>query len=880
MTKIKKSPNHTSNSRSPFGQTIDWALKNFRKPDRLGTKSPLASPFLLGTYLDSNNASAQVRGRALQEFLKQAMAQLTGPKAERYRAIITRTYFNGQTIAQAADEVGLGRTQFKADRKQAVRALEEAVVQMLTPAIQLETPQMVPALLVGREDQITHCHQALANGQVVAIGGPGGLGKTTLGSALANAWQDGPVFWYTIRPGLNDHPSSLLHALGYFFHRHRASTLWLELMAQTESVSLDHALDLIRYSIRQLGQKELTPLFCFDEVDLLNPSESGEQSDIVQLLQNLFGETPMLLIGQQPTLNAHYYCPLDELSFSETSQMLVEGQLRLSPSEQRKIHQFTNGNPRLIDLCIALFESDESLTLLFDRLPTIPPLEFLFTRILQRLSDDERGILLDLSVFRSPVPFEPWSGDGIGLALQNLHRRRLLQFDDAGNVSLLTAYVQVLVQNMAQGNLALLHQKAASILLDWGQYTMAIYHLARTMEPEQAVWLWRDFQQQEIDQGQAGAALTILRNLVEQPLQTEARDQALLFCAKLERLLGNSKQAVEDIRHITERTPLLGIERDVLSGELANDANEFEQAGRYFRRAITVAESFVDLRLVQSHKGLGWMYKREKNLDSAWQEALLARFEVENLQGFIQELRCHYAEAERHYRAALSLAEEVAHVEGKAKTSLNLAGLLARQGTFESAKACQQDAERNYKKIGKTIAIASAITSRGFICNLAGSYQDAVEAYKESRDLLTQFKVELPSWSIAVINQGLAEGYLGLGNLDAADDCLEHVLATEDPTALPDSYRTRGEILLQRKKLGDAAHWIAASLDHLAQLESPDAYLEGYAWRALALVHIARKDRVRAEQAKAQAIELFEEINLPFEVQKTVSMFSYRTAEA
>jgi len=858
------------NALSPFGQTLETALKRYSDATWLGQNSPLAMPYVLHSHLDDGATGAAARGKALQTVLRRAVEQMGGDEYRtRYQTIIREYYFRNRSERELFDLVHLKRNAFHTSRKRAIMALEEALIAQLNPAIRLEAPLLTGGTLFGRTRARTLCVQALQDGQTLVITGSGGVGKTTLGSHVARQWTRGRVFWFTIRPGLTDQPMGLLYALGYFFHRCGESSLWQDLVAQAGQLQLAHALTVLHYALAQLKRRDQTPLLCVDEVDLLQPTEKGDHAQILTLLNSLRGLAPLLLIGQQALLDADQVCRLDGLGPEDVVRMLRHTGVDLTDTDRQRLYAYTQGNPLLVALFSALYASGESIPVLLRELSAAPPLEFLLSRIAHRLEHTARGVLMELAVYRHVAPADVWHRANTAPALRTLMQHRLVQEDGQGGLILLPAYRTVLYNCLPDEKRRALHVKAAQVAAERGAYTEAAYHWIGAEQLEQAIWLWRAYQQQEINQGRGGAALHLFRSIKTRPLDVQAKEVVTLICAHLERLTGGAPQALEDLHSILWQTPILAVEADMLEGVIANDRSEFGHAERVQQRALATAEQLAPARLAHLHKGLGWMHMRTRALDAAWREAQLARYEAENFQGYVAELRCHYADAEAFYRAALDVARALGHKEGIAKTCHNLAGLYARLGRFEAAIAHLREADECLEQIGKITDLLSAQINWAFVFNLAGQHDPAVAALQKARAQFRAYNIELPPWQDALIQQGLAEAYLGLADLDAAQQHVERAIALEEEDILPDSYRTYGEIMLQRNRLDEAERTIRLSLDLLARDEEPDSYLSGYAWRVLAQVHAAHGDQAAAQHARRMAIESFQDIHLSYEIEKT-----------
>ena len=103
---------------------------------------------------------------------------------------------------------------FISGRNEAIQALAELIITQSNPALRLETPPRFNMLL-DYEGQVTQALQHVRDNATVSIIGSGGVGKTTVGAAIAEQIP-GPIFWYTVYPGLTDYLEAFLFAFGYF----------------------------------------------------------------------------------------------------------------------------------------------------------------------------------------------------------------------------------------------------------------------------------------------------------------------------------------------------------------------------------------------------------------------------------------------------------------------------------------------------------------------------------------------------------------------------------------------------------------------------------------------------------------------------------------
>ncbi|MEM7531380.1 MAG: tetratricopeptide repeat protein [Chloroflexota bacterium] len=861
-----------------FEKTVEQALKQYRKPKLLGEQSPLAAPYILGNYLKSDqinldSTNTTQRGHILQEILRDAIDEMTD---NIHRDILRMRFVEGKKAAVVIDLSPYEKAQYYEHQKQSIRELAAIVIKHIRPALRLETTHAIQDL-VEREKLSQLCLDRLQmqlqkKWQTVALTGLGGSGKTTLGNHLAGRWQEiykhkNHVFWFTIYPNLTDQLGTLLFNLGYFLHQQGVSTLWQELVATGGQVEFNFLSNLISHDLSQLGPE--MPLLCIDEVDMLDPAQRGDHAQMITFLNSLQGMAPILYMGQQVTLAADAYHEVRGLSSSAIRQMLERHNIQLNADNHTRLADYTQGNPRMLELFISITDTGESTEALLDELSLMTSLEFLFTRIVQRLSEAERSILLQISVFPTPAPSDVWQQKETIIAFNQLVRRRLIQDDGRGGVGLLPAYRQMIVANLGDyEKLSQLHQNAADIRQQRGQYTDAMYHLIEADNPDQAIGLWHEYQPTEINQGQGMKALTILRPLKNKNLTRKVRDMLDCACARLDQLHGDTPRALSDLQSMIRQTPVVPsaatVEANEIIGSIQIDLHDFEAARNAYQQAMQTADMLVEGRLAHIHKGIAWSYLREKAIDRAWHEADLADYEVKYFRGAVKLRNNEYEEAIEYFLSALEIAQRLDYTEAIAKTCNGLSVLYGYLGQFDNAQVYYDQAKAGYQQIGKFTSIIGCDTNHANQLNLAG---DHAQASKLAQQVLSQLRaVNYPTGENIAI-QILAEAKLGLGNLDEAEGLVNTILESEDPRLIPEALRTHGEILLHGGKLDLAAIRLRDAIGWTEQYEDP--YLGGYAWRAMGQLHQVQGNHAEAQTAFGTAIEKFEAIQLPYEIEKT-----------
>ena len=412
-----------------FQETIESALKHYNKPEWLGQHSPLATPYFLGSHLQAVERPDTVpgRGEALQRVLRQAGEHLwpgpmpqsrgglmkaveeewaeIGHGGQRYLFLILdlryfRIFFSPRTppstMSAIQDYLSVSESSFYRHLTQAREQLAEALLQVVQPNLRLEQPILLNPL-IGRELVIREVLQHLQQGQSVALSGMGGIGKTSLGTAVAARWPSEAIFWYTFRPGLNDELTSTLFSLGHFLHQRGRSNLWLQLIAGGGKIdSLPEAIGLLGDDLSFGG--EVGPLLVFDEVDLLHTESSrprhGVHKQLLELLEGLHQNAPLLLIGQRALIDTDAHFVLQTLTEADVGEFLRRRDLPHSTSSAAALHKLSGGNPRIMELYAALAdEMDWTSPRNLRRIPSFKPL---FNRLWKRLGDNEKRVLAGL----------------------------------------------------------------------------------------------------------------------------------------------------------------------------------------------------------------------------------------------------------------------------------------------------------------------------------------------------------------------------------------------------------------------------------------------------------------------------------------------------
>lgn len=872
----------SATSTPSFFEHLKRALESFTEPAWVGAHSPLAAPYFLGDAIRSVDVTPQARGQVLCAEIGRVLETLWGgPLPEdgkammaavetdevqggRYDCLILELNYFKQRYRPTPrnqseiynDILHISRPTHDRHLRAAVERLGTLLLRRLRPTVRPEQP-MIPSLLIGRDPLQAQIFEDLTAGKTVSLSGAGGVGKTSLAAALADLWPSPAVFWYTFRPTFNDQVDSLLFALGYFLHRHGASTLWHQLVADGGRMKdLSLALGLAR---GDLGSLPAQPLLCFDELDFLRPLTQVEQKpnhvQLLEFIDSLRGHSAMILIGQRAFWESDAIYPLEGLDAEQLGQLLTAFSIPHSAADATALHVYTAGNLRLAELCIALYQAgeDESFAAVLEELPQFHGLLPLWLRLERRLPLAERQMLQILSVFRTAAPADVWlkGTPAEADALTGLIGRRLAQEDGRGGVALLPALREVVFAEMPTDAQADLHTQAAQIRAERGEYTAAAYHLHCAGQDEAAISLWYAHREDEIHRGEAATALAIFEQIPLRRLSGARQKELRLLRAELYQLTGAPEAVIETLADAPWDADDAGqVDASLLLGRAYDRQGQGDQAQRSYAEGLAAADRLMG-RMVELHVQRGLIYLHERDMQEAWQEVQRARYLAENMTGTLHEQSGRLDEARSHYESALAIAQEIGYLSGVARSFHNLGNVFSRQRRLDQAIEYYRQSMTAHEQMGNRVGLEVARSG------IVAPYMQALryeEAIAEARRALTFFQALGDSFWIALNGSNLAESYLEAGNVAEAETYARLVLAEEEPHSHPYALFTLGRVHAAQGNTADA-HTILDQARRLAEMNE-DRYLLAYCWEEIGKLQRGAADP-QAAASFAQAAALF-----------------------
>lgn len=854
------------------------ALAHFSDSRWLGEHSPLAAPYLLGAARLGSEAGddSHARGTALQALLREAAAALPrqdGPSDA--RTLLDLLFFDPpRHLNQAglATRLGISPASLYRYRLGALDQLEARVATRLQPGLRLEMPASTP--LAGRESEMLLGRTHLLAGRHVGVTGSSGVGKTALAARLAGEWpQRDRVFWFTLRPGVNDQVESLLYALAEFLRRHDEPALWMQLAAERGRIDPQLALSLAWSSLDRMSA-QAAPLLCFDETDVLAPSmsETLPRAALRHFLEGLVraqGRSfAVLLLGQQLVIEPDAHMHLDGLPEKAAAALLAQTGLTASSTDLRLLLAATGGNPLLLRLHALLHGVDGLPTPFTPDASLQSSLPVLLSRVLRRLDEIARQVLCELSVFDGPAPADAWRDRQA--SLDHVLGRELAQIDAHGGVALQPALREAVRLQLSPELRARLEWHAATIRLARGEVTAATLHLLRADQPAAAVRLWFSHRQLEIDRGQSGVALARFAALSRDRLKPDEQRMLISLRSELRALSGDAEAAVEDLASVAWRAGDVLTPRALeLHGDMLVLLGRDQHAPAKYAAALEATEAQLLRKRVQLRAKLAGVHRVRRDLDAAEREGALARFEADFLQGDLSDERGRYALAIEHYERALAAAVESGNDTAVARANISLGTVEMRLGRNDAAAQRFARAIERYQATGDQMRLHWALTNIGFMHILAGDPAAGIE--HASRALAFFEAVGNVEW-IATNASNLAEAYVDAGQMDEALSMAQRALSQEDAAVRPYALTVLGRVSLARRAF-DEAERILREAVATAQ-DANDRWAEAPAIRALAVAQKEQGDNGEATAAFGRALEIYAELDLPREIERTRALMA------
>ena len=868
-----------------FIEAVKYALDHVGDAAHLGAQSPLAAPYFLGEALEgqADVDTPTGRGQVLSALLTQAIHALDAPQRE----LFALYYLDPEFSRKKNRAVALSHKLFRSkptlmrELREGTAAIAQHLGQQVLPPMRAEWPGA--RSVIGRRSLINTGMAALRETQPVALTGPSGMGKTSVGYALAQEWGRPQVLWFTLRPELNDRLLSLVLTLGYFLRGLGAGNTWSQLVAEEGKLSDDALISgLIRKDLAELEAKNIAPLICVDELEVLR-LELQEHTRIKHFLEGLCGSVALVLMGQRVMLDRidpHHVFTLDGFSADDLDDLLTqESVFYLSAEEKAQLLRATRGNPALIRMFAVLQRTGESVRDVLGKMGTAVSAEAMLGRIWGKLTGNERRLLGGLAVFRDVAPRDAWSQPGVQAMLDVLSQRGLVDDDGRGGLLVAAFAREFVLRQMSADARQQAHLAAALVREERGQYTFAASHYITANRPTLAVRLWVPHRGAERARGQGPLALELFRNALAADLETDDDRRALaLVLAELRYATGEGEAMREALGQASwpNEHPLTPIARGYL-GDAYTLENKIDEAAAAYAEGLKVLEQPVAAIRINLHRQLGYSHHRgDGDYKAAYREALQAMSEAQVFMGFVEERAGHYALAQQHYEAALAAAQQGINSPRQQRDCYsNLGSLAMYQGDLEAALKHLDVAIRLARQMGHMALLASDQITLSGVYILMKRYDKALETSLEGLKMCEDFSIQASNL-LAGLNSNVGEAYYYLGKYDEAITYAMQAHGTEERIYLPYAMTVIG--MAQHAK-GDVERAEPALTQAIAlAAEIGDQYAEAAALHALGKLHLSQQRPTEARKALSNSLEIYTRLGNAMEMQAVETQMALLTA--
>ncbi|WP_110514365.1 tetratricopeptide repeat protein [Herpetosiphon llansteffanensis] len=857
---------------NPILRTV---LNQFDQPAEIGTIQPLATPALLGHWYGLYGAypNERQRGQIIQLVVAYALLGETQVRPEQphdlaeilqqlragnrdQRLVYWRFLHEHKLpVHVLIDELGLAKATFHRDMKDRLPLIldqaADCLLSILQPALQLERPP-VPAQLYGRAEWLAEAHAMLNHEHQVCIIGSTGVGKSACAATLANTWQ-GPVFWLTLLPDLNDQVESCLPLIGAFLQHHGAYNLAQHLAIEGGKLNSNVALGLIRRDCASLA----TPaLFCLDQSEVMLKQPQAHHSALHSFWRALAAipNVHVLIIGNRvfsddlPVLSLE---PLENSAF----RAWFDATTTIQPDYPwEQFLALIAGNTHLMRIVMVLIQQERSLAAICAMLEAHPGVSSLIERIITMLGPSAQQLLTILASFQQPVPRSLWPSSD----LQQLEQYQLLQAGYRDTLELWPLLRKHYWQQLSSEQRQPLHEHAAQVHALLGQWTLAAEHAIAAGDYAQAIVWWFPQRHSEIRAGYFGRMLRMLQLIPLDQLPAREAQTLAIGQAELARFIGSYDQARAGLAAVshTGSDSLRAYIRQ-LEGDLWEAQGQIEQAMQSYERAITILDTnhYHQEAILYVKRGLMHL-NHERDFEAAHQAEAKTHFIAALLSGEIADEEGNYDLALQGYQTALEHACTLNDQSLQARAHASLAIVHARNERTEAIEHFNF-AIRYYQSIGNNVRAARNQSNLAYFLGEINQPHESItiaqEAYSFFKQINSQFWVSLNTMT-------LANAHVALNQCDDAERYAQEVLHYEETAHVPFGVYILGRVANLKHEFAMAERYLHQSVQLSQAIQ--DRFMEAKIWRELTKLFYATQRYSDAQHALTQASDLYQQLGL------------------
>ena len=394
---------------------------------------------------------------------------------------------------------------------------------------------------------------------------------------------------------------------------------------------------------------------------------------------------------------------------------------------------------------------------------------------------------------------------------------------------------------------------------------MAAHHYIQAGRPEMALWTWYNHRQQEIEQGQGGAALEMFTPLMQTALPNLEDQRVLaLLMAQLCSPAGRTQEGSAALAGVTWSPASLGsAQAHQLRAELLTDVGEIDQALAEYRHSLESVRNLrstqeINLRTHIGRRALWYLH----DLPQARHEVAQARLDLELLQGEIEDTAGNYEAARTHYTNALAQAMQGATDHQRAKLHEVLGILEARYAHLELAVEHIQAAGHYYQAAGNIVcAVGVTQTNLSYAYLVKRRYEEAVPPALRALEFFSE--LNHPYW-LALNEANLAEACFYLGEIEKAEAYAEQGLRREEVVVQPYCLYVLGHVRRVQSRYAEAESYCRQAIDAAEDLQ--DLWGLAPAWRALGETYRDARRVSEARSAFEQVLTIYRNLGVEQEI--------------
>lgn len=668
--------------------------------------------------------------------------------------------------------------------------------------------------------------------QLIALSGPGGVGKTTLAAEATLALSG----------------------------RFRQRIAWMNALGR-DDFALSTLLDEIATQLGQPELRTLAPQQKAEQVQMLVASAPtlivldnfetipvGEQARCVEFLSKR--ATCPVLITTRLKINSARNVTIPTMSPDEADtflQLLIDQAaepLAFAQLERNRIMLASERNPLVMQWVVGQIDlAQEAETVLDDLAHGVgDAAQRVFDRSfeLEQLGDDGRAVLLALSLFapdasRAALAEVAGFGEDVGRLNEATKRLSGLWLVKKAAGSRLT--VEALSHQLAKARSVRdgrTEEFAKRFVIHFRSYSEA--HAQTTPE---------DFEALETEKENVLTAIDLafeLRDWAGVMATRSALEEFLDLHGHWEDAIRSGNQALAAADELNSEPGIADFAHNL--GMLHQSRGELDDARRLYDRSLEIVKRLGDQsRVANSLHQLATLAQNRGDLEEAGQlynESLAINKKLGNERGIAGSLHNlaviaqdhgELDEARRFYRESLEIKKKLGDQSGISVSLHQLASLAQRQGELDEARRLNNESLKIKERLGNQSGIASTLHHLAILAQMQGELDEARRLYNESLEIKKR-----------------------LGNQSGIANTLHQLaMLAQTQGKLDQARRLYNESLEINKRLGDQGG-IAVSLNQLARL----AQTRGEIGEARRLYNESLEIKTRLGNQEGIAITLYQ----------------------